>query len=162
MRKLAARGKNPRVGDFSGWQSRERPLKCACREAAVDSKEPNTCWSGGTGRRTGLKIPRPSLVMWVRPPPPAPDGHICLQFARTSSGVSKPFGELTIRSRPYSSQILRRPLRCENWSRRKTALFARFFSRMGTNAGRIGCRMWIQRPIAHDRRILRLDTGPAG
>jgi len=32
----------------------------------------------------------------------------------------------------------------------------------GTNAGRIGCRMWIQRPIAHDRRILRLDTGPAG
>ena len=29
-------------------------------------------WSGGTGRRTGLKIPRPSLVMRVRPPPPAP------------------------------------------------------------------------------------------
>jgi hypothetical protein len=29
-------------------------------------------WSGGTGRRTGLKIPRPSLGMWVRPPPPAP------------------------------------------------------------------------------------------
>ena len=33
---------------------------------------PASCWSGGTGRRTGLKIPRPSLVMWVRPPPPAP------------------------------------------------------------------------------------------
>ncbi len=29
-------------------------------------------WSGGTGRRTGLKIPRPSLAMRVRPPPPAP------------------------------------------------------------------------------------------
>jgi hypothetical protein len=29
-------------------------------------------WSGGTGRRTGLKIPRPSLVMRVRPSPPAP------------------------------------------------------------------------------------------
>ena len=32
----------------------------------------NKGWSGGTGRRTGLKIPRPSLVMRVRPPPPAP------------------------------------------------------------------------------------------
>src|SRR5580704_15684723 len=30
-----------------------------------------SCWSGGTGRRTGLKIPRSSLSMWVRPPPPA-------------------------------------------------------------------------------------------
>src|SRR5713226_1157899 len=29
-------------------------------------------WSGGTGRRTGLKIPHPSLGMRVRPPPPAP------------------------------------------------------------------------------------------
>ena len=29
-------------------------------------------WSGGTGRRTGLKIPRTSLCMWVQPPPPAP------------------------------------------------------------------------------------------
>ena len=41
-------------------------------EAAVNSEKPITCWSGGTGRRTGLKIPRPSLGMWVRPPPPAP------------------------------------------------------------------------------------------
>ena len=38
-----------------------------------------TRWSGGTGRRTGLKIPRPSLVMWVRPPPPAPFGINSLQ-----------------------------------------------------------------------------------
>src|SRR5215469_11228700 len=29
-------------------------------------------WSGGIGRRTGLKIPRPSLGMRVRPSPPAP------------------------------------------------------------------------------------------
>src|SRR5579883_2307222 len=36
-------------------------------------EEPLTGWSGGTGRRTGLKIPRPSLGMWVRPPPPAPE-----------------------------------------------------------------------------------------
>ncbi len=30
-------------------------------------------WSGGIGRRTGLKIQRPSLGMRVRPPPPAPN-----------------------------------------------------------------------------------------
>src|SRR5579883_3512701 len=35
-------------------------------------EEPLSGWSGGTGRRTGLKIPRPSVGMWVRPPPPAP------------------------------------------------------------------------------------------
>src|SRR5579859_1341457 len=41
-------------------------------------------WSGGTGRRTGLKIPRPSLVMRVRPPPPAPTIGAYRQFARSS------------------------------------------------------------------------------
>lgn len=50
----------------------QKPLQCASREATLNSKEPNSCWSGGTGRRTGLKIPRPSLGMRVRPPPPAP------------------------------------------------------------------------------------------
>src|ERR1700722_7249255 len=44
---------------------------CRRRNSAVNSNESNTCWSGGTGRRTGLKIPRSSLSMWVRPPPPA-------------------------------------------------------------------------------------------
>jgi hypothetical protein len=54
-------------------------LKHGCRSPAPLPSE-NECecgtietrWSGGTGRRTGLKIPRPSLVMRVRPSPPAP------------------------------------------------------------------------------------------
>lgn len=46
------------------WATRRRNL--------VSSSELSTCWSGGTGRRTGLKIPRPSLGMRVRPSPPAP------------------------------------------------------------------------------------------
>jgi hypothetical protein len=44
------------------------------------------CWSGGTGRRTGLKIPRPSLGMWVRPPPPAP-----LKFCEPAKRAAAPF-----------------------------------------------------------------------
>ena len=36
------------------------------------SSSHRTSWSGGTGRRTGLKIPHPSLGMRVRLPPPAP------------------------------------------------------------------------------------------
>ena len=50
--------------------------QCIQRKTVVTSKESNSCWSGGTGRRTGLKIPRPSLGMRVRPPPPAPNYHV--------------------------------------------------------------------------------------
>src|ERR1700730_3503706 len=50
----------------------QEPLQCGYQESTLSSKESESCWSGGTGRRTGLKIPRPSLGMWVRPPPPAP------------------------------------------------------------------------------------------
>ena len=50
--------------------------------SVITSNEPTTCWSGGTGRRTGLKIPRPSLGMWVRPPPPAPNNPFSLNYSR--------------------------------------------------------------------------------
>src|SRR5258706_14810565 len=48
-------------------------------------------WSGGTGRRSGLKIPRPSLVMRVRPPPPAPriSRHRDGVFGQTPSGIAR-------------------------------------------------------------------------
>src|SRR6516164_7377411 len=52
--------------------------------SVITSNEPTTCWSGGTGRRTGLKIPRPSLGMWVRPPPPAPNS-----FQQVSSPIHR-------------------------------------------------------------------------
>src|SRR5262249_23591801 len=58
-----------------GPEPLQKPLQCGRRQIAVSSKESKTCWSGGTGRRTGLKIPRSSLSMWVRPPPPAPASH---------------------------------------------------------------------------------------
>jgi hypothetical protein len=50
----------------------QKPLQCAWSNFRVNSKESVLCRSGGTGRRTGLKIPHPSLGMRVRPPPPAP------------------------------------------------------------------------------------------
>src|SRR5579864_5647793 len=48
-------------------------------------------WSGGTGRRTGLKIPRPSLGMRVRPPPPAPGYCDPLRCSRSELGMKKLF-----------------------------------------------------------------------
>jgi len=64
--------------------------------------------------------------------------------------------EAILLSNPEKTVALRKLVEAKDCSVR-AVLF-----KMGTNAGRIGCRMWIQRPIAHDRRILRLDTGPAG
>ncbi len=43
--------------------------------------------SGGTGRRTGLKIPRPSLVMRVRPPPPAPAPGLAERKPSRAAGI---------------------------------------------------------------------------
>ena len=62
----------PRVCGESNDPRESRTITVRVVQLAVNSNESNTCWSGGTGRRTGLKIPRPSLVMRVRPPPPAP------------------------------------------------------------------------------------------
>ena len=74
-------GNNP-LRYFDDWGERTRPAQTKfvndalasdpTLRSVITSIEPTTCWSGGTGRRTGLKIPRPSLGMWVRPPPPAP------------------------------------------------------------------------------------------
>jgi hypothetical protein len=54
---------------------------------------PRSGWSGGTGRRTGLKIPRPSLVMRVRPPPPAPTERSALGFGKHALKLSRRAGE---------------------------------------------------------------------
>src|SRR5579863_3601965 len=53
-------------------------LDCYTRKSLIPRA---SGWSGGTGRSAGLKIPRPSLAMWVRPPPPAPN---CFQSRQTS------------------------------------------------------------------------------
>ena len=42
--------------------------------------------SGGTGRREGLKILRPPQVVWVRPPPPAPD-RVAILTVTSNEGI---------------------------------------------------------------------------
>ena len=48
--------------------SKSRWGRGECRVSGLFAR----CWSGGIGRRTGLKIQRPLSGMRVRPPPPAP------------------------------------------------------------------------------------------
>ena len=54
------------------WQEHDKVSFRAGRLDLLKTYSSNTRWSGGTGRRTGLKIPRALRPMRVRPPPPAP------------------------------------------------------------------------------------------
>ena len=88
-------------------RTRHESLQCDSRRVGVNSKEPRTRRSGGTGRRTGLKIPRSSLSMWVRPPPPAPP-IVSISYRKSRAS----FGNLGKAGIEYSHAIVyRRHLR---------------------------------------------------
>jgi hypothetical protein len=90
---------------------------------------PSTCRSGETGRRAGLKIPFPSLGVWVQFPPPAPfdsanpfdtaslmASHIRLgQFLRLGLAHGKPTGTAEANGVPSDRAIGDESRGTSNW-----------------------------------------------